>query len=79
VDGQVTILILRIEDLVSLSVTLGSSKDPVEDVSVLIGALGDNSHEGELVHSHSSNALSAATSHRLLVLYYDFINYKHYL
>ena len=64
VDRQVPILILRIEDLVSLSITLGSRIDFVEDVFVLVGALGDNSHEGELVHSHSSNALSAATSHR---------------
>jgi len=63
VDGQVSIFINCVENLVFLALLLCHLEDFVEQVWFFVGTLGDDAHECKLVLAHYLHTFAAAASH----------------
>ena len=62
-DGQISIFVLGVENLVQLSVSFRSIQHIVQNMLLVKRTFRDYSHEGELVYAYLFDAFSAATSH----------------
>lgn len=63
VDRQISIVVLRVENLIRAAGFDRLIVDCIEQLGCLVGALRHHAHEGELVHAHYFRFLRAKTSH----------------